>query len=320
MLKKMVLIALVGTLLLITTAFSKEPKIREFEIKYSFTITDIPTSTKEVSFWVPVPETTEYQTISEVKLDSSIDFSLNRDDLYGNKMAHATINPNGETKIPVTMTFKVKRAEILKDLTKADGKNVDMEKYLKANELVTISDRIKGISADVTKNKTTTMDKAQSIYNYVFDKMEYDKSGEGWGRGDTEYACDVAKGNCTDFHSLFISLARAANIPARFKIGFPVSTKDDSGKIGGYHCWAEFFDDKRGWVPVDASEAKKAPEKKDYFFGSVCENRVELTTGRDLTLAPPQKREKLNFFVYPYIEVDGETHTAFAKAFSYKNN
>lgn len=44
--------------------------------------------------------------------------------------------------------------------------------------------------------------------------MSYDTSGRGWGRGDVVYACKVGKGNCTDFHSLFMALALAEGIPA----------------------------------------------------------------------------------------------------------
>jgi hypothetical protein len=73
------------------------------------------------------------------------------------------------------------------------------------------------------------------------------------------------RGNCTDFHSLFIALARARGIPARFIIGFPLGT-GPSGQIPGYHCWAEFYSGGV-WVPVDASEAWKNPSRHDYYFG-----------------------------------------------------
>jgi hypothetical protein len=67
------------------------------------------------------------------------------------------------------------------------------------------------------------------------------------------YACEVGRGNCTDFHSLFIGLARAAGIPARFVMGFPLPVGQSEGGITGYHCWAEFYDEGLGWVPLDAS-------------------------------------------------------------------
>jgi hypothetical protein len=39
---------------------------------------------------------------------------------------------------------------------------------------------------------------------------------------------------------------------------------------------------------VDISEAWKAKEKEDYFFGSVDANRVQFSTGRDVALSPKQ--------------------------------
>ena len=39
--------------------------------------------------------------------------------------------------------------------------------------------------------------------------MRYIECGEGWGKGDAVYACDAGTGNCTDFHSYLIALARS---------------------------------------------------------------------------------------------------------------
>jgi hypothetical protein len=59
-------------------------------------------------------------------------------------------------------------------------------------------------------------------------------------------------------------------------------------------------------MPVDISEADKHPEKTDFFFGSLDADRVTMTGGRDLTLTPAPAAGALNFFVYPYAEVDGQ--------------
>jgi transglutaminase-like putative cysteine protease len=55
--------------------------------------------------------------------------------------------------------------------------------------------------------------------------MRYDKTGTGWGRGDVLYACDAKKGNCTDFHSLFIAMARSQGIPATLRGRVPASRR-----------------------------------------------------------------------------------------------
>ena len=99
---------------------------------------------------------------------------------------------------------------------------------------------------------------ARTIYDWVVDNVEYKKVGSGWGNGDTFWACSERYGNCTDFHSLFNSLARTEGIPARFEIGFPIPTDRESGKLKGYHCWTQYSLPDTGWVPIDASEAAKA--------------------------------------------------------------
>ena len=70
-------------------------------------------------------------------------------------------------------------------------------------------------------------------------------------------------------------------------------------------------------MPVDASEAAKDPKRREYFFGAHDENRVEFTRGRDLALAPAQSGAPLNFFIYPYAEVDGKPYTALDRTFKY---
>ena len=92
-----------------------------------------------------------------------------------------------------------------------------------------------------------------------------------------------------------------------------------SGEIPGYHCWAEFYDSHYGWVPVDISEAWKNPDKKDYFFGAHDANRFQLSMGRDIILNPPQAGEALNFFVYPYVEVDQKKWENVVNHFSFTN-
>ena len=92
-----------------------------------------------------------------------------------------------------------------------------------------------------------------------------------------------------------------------------------SAEIPGYHCWAEFYLDSTGWVPVDISEAWKHQEKHDYFFGAHDVNRVQFTQGRDLTLAPAQEGAPLNYFVYPYVEIGGKECPNVSIAFSFED-
>ena len=154
-------------------------------------------------------------------------------------------------------------------------------------------------------DKSGALARARALYDHVLARMKYDKSGEGWGRGDALYACDARAGNCTDFHAYFIALARAVGIPARFAIGVTIPADHDEGSIAGYHCWAEFCAEGK-WVPVDISEASKNPALADYYFGHHPANRFELTRGRDLLVDPAPASGPINFLVYPLLEVGGK--------------
>ncbi len=165
----------------------------------------------------------------------------------------------------------------------------------------------------------TDLEMARAIYDHVVATVKYDKTGKGWGRGDIYYACDARRGNCTDFHAIFIGYARAMGIPARFSIGFPIPSERGAGTIAGYHCWAEFYAKGIGWIPIDASEAAKNPSMREYFFGTHDENRVEFTRGRDLMLVPRQAADPLNYFVYPYAEADGKPVEELDRTFFWKD-
>jgi len=158
---------------------------------------------------------------------------------------------------------------------------------------------------------------ARATYDYVVDTMEYKKVGTGWGNGDTYWACSERYGNCTDFHALFNSLARARGIPARFSIGFPIPQDKQAGEVKGYHCWVDFYLPGIGWVPIDASEAKKHPEKRELFFGTHPPDRIQFTSGRDLELG--QGSAPLNYLIYPHIEVKGEVWTRYTKSMQYRD-
>lgn len=297
---------------------------RSFRFVYTAEIANIPPGARNVAVWIPYPVSDLHQTIREVEVKAPAPTTIETD-ASGNSILYLDVESPVEPTVKIEMSFRVTRNEyVRRELGRAKGKasreeREELARYLAPDKLVPIDARIRALSADVVKGKKTDADKARAIYDYVVANMKYDKSGEGWGRGDIYWACDAKRGNCTDFHALFIGLARAAGIPARFSIGFPLPAERGEGEIAGYHCWAEFYLNGYGWVPVDASEASRHPDKREYFFGANDENRVQLSTGRDLVLAPAQKGEPLNFFVYPYVEVDGKPFAEVSKKFRFKD-
>ena len=123
---------------------------------------------------------------------------------------------------------------------------------------------------------------------------------------------------CTDFHSYFIALARAAGIPARFAIGAAIPSERNEGGIDGYHCWAEFFAEGKWW-PVDISEGNKYTSLATYYFGHHPANRIEFSRGRDLVVDPGPASGPINFLAYPVLEINGKPAKV-AVEFSFKRD
>jgi len=187
-----------------------------------------------------------------------------------------------------------------------DAKETDFSLYLQALNQVPIDQQFKTIADEVLKGKKGDLVRARALYDHVIEKMAYKKVGEGWGKGSAVYACNLKTGNCTDFHSYFLALARAAGIPARFAIGAPIPSERNEGRIDGYHCWAEFYAEGKWW-PVDISEGDKYTSLATYYFGHHPANRIELSQGRDLVVEPAPMSGPINFLAYPVFELDGET-------------
>jgi transglutaminase-like putative cysteine protease len=272
---------------------------RRFHVEQIYEVKPIPVGGKAVLF-APVPQDDPWQLVTGLSI-SGAPFEIVHEAAHGNAAAVAHLPSGGGT---LSLSYDIVRRERSVDLGGATGRPAPdgYARWLQDDRLVQVA-RVRSIAAGVTANAVSPLEKARAIYAYVLGHMRYLKEGEGWGQGSLEWACDAKYGNCTDFHSLLIGLLRAAGIPARFQIGYSVPPTA-GGELAGYHCWADFYLDGVGWVPVDASEAWKAPEKRDYFFGHHDANRFALSTGRDLSF-PGMAGPAQNFFVYPVLEVDG---------------
>jgi transglutaminase-like putative cysteine protease len=301
---------------------------RSFEFTYQVHVPPNPDSTSSTRLWIPMPQADAYQEVRSLHIDSPVWYAQGREAEYGNKFA--MFKPTAEQSaagFDVALRFTAVRREhkvavdaaALQNVSASLAHDPDLQRYLEPDKLVPLNGTIAELAKERTAGDTTPIQKARHIYDYVLATMRYDKSGEGWGRGDAIWACTAKRGNCTDFHSLFIGMMRSSGIPARFEIGFPLPEGKTEGDIPGYHCWAEFYLAGVGWVPVDASEAWKNAAKRDYFFGAHDTNRVFFTYGRDIRLSPDQKGDPLNYFIYPYAETNGQPVKNLQMHFSFRD-
>jgi len=273
--------------------------------------------------WIPLPANDGYQKITDLTIQVPVSGETSIDPENGNTIYHLRTGPRGGVPLQVFVRFKMERREVRSagldgkpSVPKDRPKNLD--RYLKGDRLVPIDEETKSLAAGITKGKATNLQKARAIYDYVVSTLKYDKSGVGWGRGDLRYAVNVKKGNCADLGAAFTGLARASGIPARQVMGFRIPTEGTEGDIREYHCWSEFYLEGFGWIPVDCAEAAREPSRQDAYFGRLDANRIQLSVGRDIVLAPPQNGDPISMWLYPYAEGDGQPLTGSSYRFSWK--
>ena len=300
-----------------TAAEPSNIKSSTFEFIYAGAITDL-NQGDQASIWLPVASETTEQQILAIEIKTPENYQLERESEYGNQTLffRAIANENGE--IPFEVIYRVARSGVSRKQSH-DQAPASPQRYLAGSSLVPIDQNFSREVLGDEKISPEPMTAARQIYDAINRRMKYDKpEGEAWGRGDSPWACDSRFGNCTDFHSLFISICREQLIPAKFEIGFPIPLTKVEGSVGGYHCWAKFAAEDK-WNCVDISEANKEPSLADFYFGNQPPDRITFSSGRDLTLTPKQQLGPVNFLIYPHVEIAGRVHTSLRKDFRFKH-
>jgi transglutaminase-like putative cysteine protease len=315
------------TLLLFAACQLKSPPLpalkanipsRSFRLTYAFTITGL-APRQEARVWIPVPSSTPEQTVTTENLPSIA--QLTHDPDYHNTILYLAARADDRGCIPVSASYIIHRFQVTSATPAPANLPTASTLFLSANRLVPVGGKSSQLLAshDVPHDPLAS---ARFFYDLVDDTMTYRKDKPGWGRGDSDWACDSHFGNCTDFHSLFISLARAHHLPARFDIGFMLPATRataNAALLAGYHCWAFVAPQSGRWLPVDIADANQHPERRDRNFGTLTPDRVTLSTGRDITLVPSATTGPLNFFVYPHVEVRGQNYDRFETRFTFQD-
>jgi len=282
----------------------------EFEFIYRATLPEI---TGNARMWLPLADSDSFQTVEVKSINAPGKRSILAEREHGDRVLFLELGPKDSGK-KVEIRYQVKRLE----KAAYAAPTPDQEKYLKPERLVPADESFRRIAEEVVQGKKGDLVRARALYDHVIDRMRYIKYGDGWGKGDAVYACNARTGNCTDFHSYFIALARAVGIPARFAIGVAIPSERNEGGVDGYHCWAEFFAEGKWW-PVDISEGNKYTNLATYYFGHHPANRFELSRGRDLVVEPGPASGQINFLAYPVLEIGGKPVKAGVE-FSFKRS
>ncbi|MCI0651083.1 MAG: transglutaminase domain-containing protein [Planctomycetes bacterium] len=324
-----------------------------FDVQHELAV-KVPAGAKQVRIWFTRPQADPAQRVTNWKVDAPV---AGRDtkDQDGNEYLYFELASPAAGEFKVTTAFTVARSEVSvavdPAMTRAYSAQdlADKQKYLGPHANVVIDDKIKELSRTIVGDEKNPIAASRKIYDWVLANIDYwvkdPDHKKASPTGNTEYCLSSKTGNCTDFHSLYMSLSRAAGIPTRIIYGsFLKKELDGHDKDQSYHCWLEFFAPGIGWVPLDVAVADifvgdfKLTDgnkgkvglttadgysgtdlaKVNYYFGNLEERRITWSQGRDLTLEPKQTGGPVNAMAKAYVEIDGKESSEYTRKLTFK--
>ncbi|OLB94464.1 MAG: hypothetical protein AUH30_17545 [Candidatus Rokubacteria bacterium 13_1_40CM_68_15] len=315
-----------------------------FEVRNEIKI-KVPEGAQRLRVWVALPQDNDpAQQVRDLKIEAPYAYRTDRDS-EGSRVLYLEATDPKDKELTIVETFGLTRREIRDqvDASKArpltDADRARFAKYLEANKHVVIDNEIKKLTDEIVGSETNPVLAARKLYDWVLENVEYwvkdPKNKKASPVGSTSYCLTFRTGNCTDFESLWASLARARGIPTQIVYGsFLKPDLRARDQDQSYHCWAEFYAPGLGWVhhdvavadlyhgdfPVNADNEQllrltvadgvfgKDPAKVNYYFGNLDERRVVFSRNRDLMMSPRQDGEPVNALPKAYVEVDGKVH------------
>jgi transglutaminase-like putative cysteine protease len=235
---------------------------------------DIPPNLKTLTVTVPVPADGQWfgcsQTIGAVSVVPSRtpDQTRSQNDSFGNEYDVLLFkNPQ-----PGTIDFKIviDRAAINVDLTKPlpycsiDSATIapDIAQYLKPSDDVQSDDPvIISLAHQLMVGSPDESSIATRIQNYLQQNISYSDGGDG--SEDALYVLKRKESLCDGWANLFVALARADGLPARFvggysiggDIQYPVDAHGHStltvSSASELHSWVQVWFPAVGWVPFE---------------------------------------------------------------------
>ena len=286
--------------------------------------------------WVPVPSVEgPYQKVINNAWAGNASTRLVSDGKYGANMVLAEWSPSEKAPVlEVVSRFATQnRAVDFSRRNPAIKLDAATAKFAVApTELIPTDGIVRKTAYEITRGKSSDLQKARAIYDWIVDNTQRNPKTRGCGVGDIKSMLETGdlSGKCADLNALYVGLARAVNLPARDVYGLRVARSDFGYRSLGVgspnvtraqHCRAEVFLTGYGWVPVDPADVRKVvleepPGKlamddpkvvaaRKRLFGNWEMNWLAYNTGHDLAL-PHSRGPKLPYLMYPNGETGGE--------------
>jgi hypothetical protein len=225
----------------------------------------------KLAVMLPYPETNEYQNISNYKLnggeilstanDQYVRFTLTDRAPEAGETRVFTVEYDAETydvcspvlKEPVPRTAPIKNLHTFSHYLGKSGGQIDLKNHV----IISNAERI------WKETKGDLYQYAKKCYQYVASSYKY--CNPNTGLYPLHSLMSNGGGDCGNLSSIFISLLRYKDIPARHLVGAVAEA--------GFHVWSDFYLENYGWIPVDVT-FKNGDPGHDYFGKLTSDHRI----------------------------------------------
>ncbi len=209
----------------------------------------------QISTQIPLPPDTDYQNIILSKIDPPPENVVTDPD--GNWLAQYNLAPQQTINVIVNGQAKIHPS-------KPNPTSINFEAYISSQNFWPVTDpQVISVAQNVSN--------AKSIYRYVVNTLNYnyDQIDFAKRQGALQALNYPNNALCTEFTDLFVTLARAKNIPAREIEGYAYSNNPKVKPINinsdVLHAWPEYYDSaSQNWIQIDPTW-EKTTNGIDYF-------------------------------------------------------
>ncbi len=201
---------------------------------------------------IPIPPDTSYQSVFLTKINPKPIKIFTDEDF--NWLAVYQLDPGEKIDINVKGQARIFSKPENEKFTQL-YENKPLKAYLE-------DDLYWEVNSPIIQDLSKYFSTPKEIYDFIIENLEYNfEEIEQSQRLGAVKAYQQGGGVCTEFSDLFVTLARAINIPARELQGFAFTENKELFTLAAesdvLHSWVEYWDaNNKVWVPSDPTWAK----------------------------------------------------------------
>jgi transglutaminase-like putative cysteine protease len=236
---------------------------RNYHVRNKVVVTNIDQKLIRMSLILPLAQTNQYQTVNNVNVNGGVMVQVPKSDDSYVRWTFTNDLPLAKQSKEIYYEFDVKLKPLDFDFSRVttiypyDTTADYYHWYTGASGAYVdpYNPTIQKIGSKLWAESSDILDYAKHCYEYV--ALNYSYLNPFTGLHTLQDILNAGGGDCGNLSSVFISLLRYKNIPARHI----VTVRPD----GVYHVWSDFLLEKYGWIPVDVTFKNSDPQGD--FFG-----------------------------------------------------